>query len=279
LTQVREREAQGLDNRERLKVGKSVARILSENLLTLFNFLNLGLAIAVLAVGSFRNALFMGVVFTNAVIGTFQAIRAKKTVEKLKLVVALEARVIRDGKTCTIPVERVVLDDLMLFETGNQILADAVLKGGEVEADESLLTGESLPVKKKRPRLHGEQIVGEDAAVFRYFPFRRRILPAFRQIPDQAAVRFRFLRIPRNPGAERGRGNRIGQIFLLHQRLDALDFPSRQRQRARLDGIVDVRGWMGLSNFFTTGSPEFVPNSTVSKFSSIVLPETVSASP
>jgi len=147
--EVREREAQGLDNRERLKVGKSVARILSENLLTLFNFLNLGLAVCVLAVGSFRNALFMGVVFTNAVIGTFQAIRAKKTVEKLKLVVAPSARVLRDGKVETIPVERVVLDDLMLFETGNQILADAVIKGGEVEADESLLTGESLPVKKK----------------------------------------------------------------------------------------------------------------------------------
>ena len=149
IQQVREREAQGLDNRERLKVGKSVSRILSENLLTLFNFLNLGLAIAVLAVGSFRNALFMGVVFTNAVIGTYQAIRAKKTVEKLKLVVAPAARVIRDGKTETIPVERVVLDDLMLFETGNQILADAILRGGEVEADESLLTGESLPVKKR----------------------------------------------------------------------------------------------------------------------------------
>ena len=147
--EVREREAQGLDNRERLKVGKSVARILSENLLTLFNFLNLGLAIAVFAVGSFRNALFMGVVFTNAVIGTFQAVRAKKTVEKLKLVVAPSARVIRDGITETIPVERVVLDDLMLFETGNQILADAIIRGGEVEADESLLTGESLPVKKK----------------------------------------------------------------------------------------------------------------------------------
>ena len=147
--EVREREAQGLDNRERLKVGKSVARILSENLLTLFNFLNLGLAIAVFGVGSFRNALFMGVVFTNAVIGTFQAVRAKKTVEKLKLVVAPSARVIRDGKTETIPVERVVLDDLMLFETGNQILADAIIRGGEVEADESLLTGESLPVKKK----------------------------------------------------------------------------------------------------------------------------------
>jgi cation-transporting ATPase E len=106
----------------------------------LFNFLNLGLALCVLAVGSFRNALFMGVVFTNAVIGTFQAIRAKQTVEKLKLVVAPSARVIRDGKTETIPVERVVLDDLMLFETGNQILADAVPqgrrgRGGRVASD------------------------------------------------------------------------------------------------------------------------------------------------
>ena len=147
--QVAQREREGLDNCERMKVGKSVGRILRENLFTLFNFLNLGLAIAVLAVGSLRNALFMGVVFSNAVIGTFQAIRAKQTVEKLKLVVAPEARVIRDGKTQSIPVQRVVLDDLMLFETGNQILADAILRGGEVEVDESLLTGESLPVRKK----------------------------------------------------------------------------------------------------------------------------------
>lgn len=147
--QVQEREKAGLDNRERIVTGKSTGRILRENLLTLFNFLNLGLALAVVAVGSLRNALFMGVVFANAVIGTFQAIRAKKTVEKLKLVIAPEARVIRDGKALSIPVERVVLDDLLLFETGNQILADAVLRGGEVEVDESLLTGESLPVKKR----------------------------------------------------------------------------------------------------------------------------------
>ena len=151
--QVQERMREGLCNSENTKVGKSVPRILRENLLTLFNVLNLALAIAVLAVGSLRNALFMGVVFSNAVIGTFQEIRAKRTVEKLKLVVAPEARVLRDGRWMSIPLNQIVLDDLMLFETGNQIPVDASVRDGLVEMDESLLTGESLPVRKNPDEL------------------------------------------------------------------------------------------------------------------------------
>ena len=151
--QIRERVREGLVNHESARVGKTTGRILRENLLTLFNLLNLALAIAVVAVGSLRNALFMGVVFSNAIIGTFQEIRARRTVEKLKLVVAPEAKVLREGRWTSIPLSEIVLDDLILFETGNQVPVDAAVRDGFVEMDESLLTGESLPVKKNKEEL------------------------------------------------------------------------------------------------------------------------------
>jgi cation-transporting ATPase E len=151
--QVKEHVREGLGNHESARVGKTTGRILRENLLTLFNVLNLALAVAVLAVGSLRNALFMGVVFSNAIIGTFQEIRARRTVEKLKLVVAPEARVLREGRWANIPLSEIVLDDLILFETGNQVPVDASVRDGFVEMDESLLTGESLPVKKNKEEL------------------------------------------------------------------------------------------------------------------------------
>ncbi len=146
--EVQSRARAGLVNCEPEKPGKSVASILRENLLTLFNLLNLALAVAVISVGSFRNALFMGVVVSNAIIGTFQAIRAMRAVEKLKLVIAPEAKVIRNGHVTAIPLDHIVTDDLILFETGNQVPVDAALRDGYVEMDESLLTGESLPVRK-----------------------------------------------------------------------------------------------------------------------------------
>jgi cation-transporting ATPase E len=145
---VEARRRLGQDNSAREKTGKSVGRILRDNLLTLFNLLNLALAAAVVAVGSFRNALFMGVVASNAVIGTVQEIRARRAVEKLKLVIAPAARVIRDGRPGSIPVEQLVLDDLILLETGDQIPVDAQVREGVLEVDESLLTGESLPVRR-----------------------------------------------------------------------------------------------------------------------------------
>jgi cation-transporting ATPase E len=146
--QAQARLQAGLSNAQDVKPGKTVARILRENLLTLFNLLNLALAAAVLLVGSPRNALFMGVVFSNAFIGTFQALRAKRTLDRLKLVVAPTARALRDGRVERIAQEQVVLGDLLLFDTGDQIPVDAAVRDGAVEVDESLLTGESLPVKK-----------------------------------------------------------------------------------------------------------------------------------
>lgn len=128
---------------------KSVFQIVCENVFTLFNLINLILAIMVICVGSYRNALFMGVVICNTAIGIFQGIRAKRAIDKLSIISAPKARVIRDGKEKTVAVEDVVLDDIMILSSGMQICADAVVLEGECETDESLITGESDAVFKK----------------------------------------------------------------------------------------------------------------------------------
>lgn len=129
--------------------GKTTGQILRENLLTLFNLLNVALAAWVVSVGSYKNVLFMGVVVLNAFIGVFQALRAKKAVEKLRLISAPTALAVRDGNVQKIAVEEIVLGDVLEMKSGMQVCADCVLRNGEMEADESLITGESDPVGKK----------------------------------------------------------------------------------------------------------------------------------
>lgn len=128
---------------------KSKFRIVCENVFTLFNLINLVLAVMVIAVGSWRNALFMGVVICNTAIGIFQGIRAKRAIDKLSIISAPKARVIRDGKETAISVGEIVLDDIMILSAGMQICADAAVLDGECETDESLITGESDAVFKK----------------------------------------------------------------------------------------------------------------------------------
>lgn len=148
--QVQERHEQGLDNREVGVKTKSVKEIILGNIFTFFNIVNFILAILVLSTGSLKNCLFMGTVVANTVIGCFQEIRSKKTIDKLSLISAPKVNVIRDGNQQTITVSEVVKDDLILLGIGNQICADCILVSGEVEVDESLLTGESDPVNKRQ---------------------------------------------------------------------------------------------------------------------------------
>ena len=108
---------------------------------TFFNLLNFALALAVILVGSPRSALFMGVIFSNILIGSFQGIRAKRTIDKLSLISAPRATVLRAGEKSTVAVEDVVLDDVLLLSSGNQICADATVVDGECEVNESLITG------------------------------------------------------------------------------------------------------------------------------------------
>lgn len=128
---------------------KSVGQIVRENCLTLFNLINVLLAIAVALVGSYRNMLFMGVILCNTAIGIFQEIRSKRTIDKLSILSAPKARVIRDGKEKTIAVSDVVIDDILIIGSGSQVCADCVILKGSCETDESLVTGESDSIEKK----------------------------------------------------------------------------------------------------------------------------------
>lgn len=146
--QVKKRVDQGFLNYNTNVQTKSIKKIISDNVLTLFNFLNLFLALALLYVGSYKNMLFLGVVFSNVVIGIFQEINAKKTIDKLSIVSATKVNVIREKKQQRICVEEVVLDDIIQFEQGNQIISDCIIVSGECDVNESLITGESDSVHK-----------------------------------------------------------------------------------------------------------------------------------
>lgn len=147
--QVGKRIDEGLFNYTGNKSGKSYLSIFLSNIFTFFNMLTFAVAIALIIFQSgIEKLFFMLIVSCNIAIGIIQEIRSKKTVEKLKLVTAPTAEVIRDGKTQSVPVEEVVLDDIIHVELGKQICADSIVVKGEVELNEALLTGESVPVKK-----------------------------------------------------------------------------------------------------------------------------------
>ena len=139
----------GMSNRQTEDAGKSVARIVADNLFTLFNLLNFALAACLALVGSWKNMLFLGVVFSNTLIGTVQELRARAMLKKLRLLEAKTVRVIRDGKETKCAPESLVLGDLAIFRIGDQIPADALITFGSCAADESLLTGESDPIPHK----------------------------------------------------------------------------------------------------------------------------------
>ena len=145
-----ERRAEaGLSNRQTQEAGKSVPQIVAENLFTLFNLLNFALALCLALVGSWRNMLFMGVVFSNTLIGTVQSLRARRMLNRLRLLQQRPAHPLRDGTEQSVPPEALVLGDRIVLRAGDQIPADAVLCAGDCAADESLLTGEREPVAKK----------------------------------------------------------------------------------------------------------------------------------
>ena len=141
--QVKLRIEQGLTNKETSVPTKTIPRIIRDNIFTLFNFLNFGLALAIFAVGSYKNLLFMGIVFCNTLISTVQEIRSKLVIDKLSVITSTKAKVVRDGKIVTIDNDDIVLDDIILFKSGNQIVTDAIIMEGEVSVNESFITGET----------------------------------------------------------------------------------------------------------------------------------------
>ncbi len=147
--QVDKRQQQGLTNVNTVKTTKSYAAIILGNIFTFFNILCFAVVAALIAVGSWKNLTFSVIIIVNLLIGIIQEIKAKQTVEKITLVTAPNAEVMRHGEKIQIPVNHVVLDDLIFFNLGKQVCVDCIIKEGEVSVNESLLTGESETVKKK----------------------------------------------------------------------------------------------------------------------------------
>lgn len=147
--EVEKRKKEGKVNISSNLKTKSVKRIFYDNIVTLFNLINVVLFIALLLVGSYKNILFMGVVLTNIAIGVFQEIRSKRSVDKLSILSERKITVLRDGKECEISREDIVLDDVIVLSRGSQVPADCILVRGECKANESLLTGESDLIQKK----------------------------------------------------------------------------------------------------------------------------------
>lgn len=141
--QVQEYIRNGWENRPVETQSKSIGEIIKSNLLTYFNLVFAVLAVLLMIAGSFRSLTFLPVVVANLLIGVIQEIRAKRVLDQLSVLNAPKAFVIRDGKKEEIPAEELVLDDIVIFQAGNQICADAVVLEGSVSVNESLLTGES----------------------------------------------------------------------------------------------------------------------------------------
>ena len=148
--QVQEHRLHGWINRSVEPPSKTTKEIIHENVFTYFNLIFAILAVLLILVGSFRDLTFLPVIIANTLIGIVQEVRAKQVLDKLTMLNAPHATVVRDGKKSVIDAEDLVIDDIVIFKAGNQVCADAVVSAGEVQVNESLLTGESDEITKRR---------------------------------------------------------------------------------------------------------------------------------
>ncbi|MEF9876543.1 MAG: cation-translocating P-type ATPase [Gordonibacter sp.] len=147
--EVAERVARGDVNADVDVKTRTIKQIVLGNVCTLFNLINVILALFVLITGSYKNMLFMLVIVLNTVIGIVQEVRSKRTTDRLSIVAGSHAKVIRDGAQVEVPLNDVVRDDLMVLGRGDQVPADAEVVAGAADLNESLLTGESNLIKKQ----------------------------------------------------------------------------------------------------------------------------------
>ncbi|MBV9592478.1 MAG: HAD-IC family P-type ATPase [Actinobacteria bacterium] len=148
--EVADQVARGRTNATDTRTSRTVSEIVRANVLTPFNGLLVTLFVVILATGRWQNGLFGGVVIANSAIGIFQELRAKRTLDRLAVITAPHARVIRDGNVHDVVVADVVLDDLLVLRSGDQVPADGVVAVSDgLEIDESLLTGESHAITKQ----------------------------------------------------------------------------------------------------------------------------------
>ena len=147
--QVNERLQKGYVNVKSNKTTKSVQKIIFTNIFTFFNILMIGIAAWLISVGAIKDLFFMVIVTLNVVIGIVQEIRAKITIDKLSILSSPTCKVLRNGSMQEIGVEDIVIDDIVILESGKQISSDSIVVDGSIEVNESLLTGESDAIVKK----------------------------------------------------------------------------------------------------------------------------------
>lgn len=146
--EVKERIKNKQINYEVKATTKGFKQIVFKNVFNLFNFLNFLIMLLVIITGKYENMLFMGVVCFNSAIAIYQETKANKLLDKLKILNKPQATVIRNEKEEKIKSDEIVIDDILKLKEGDEILSDCILIEGEVDVNESILTGESLPIKK-----------------------------------------------------------------------------------------------------------------------------------
>lgn len=146
--QINNRYNNNLVNYDTNVRSKNIMQIIVSNIFTLFNFLNVGLALAIIWVESYKNLMFLGVVICNTIISIFQEIHSKIVVDKLSVIAETKVTAIRNGKKQFIKINDIVLDDILEYKIGNQIITDSKIVYGNCEVDESFITGESDPIYK-----------------------------------------------------------------------------------------------------------------------------------
>ena len=147
--QAEERRQLGYANTPVQSPGKSVGQIILSNVFTYFNLIFFLLAACVIAVKSWNNLMFMGVVLTNMVIGIVQELRSKRTLDRLNLLNAPRGIAVRDGRELTIDTADMVRDDIVILKSGDQVFADADVVEGTCQVNESLITGEADEIQKR----------------------------------------------------------------------------------------------------------------------------------
>lgn len=150
IEEVNERHSLGKNNIKKQANLKTNWQIVSSNLFTFFNMILLLLAILLLLIESYRNMWFIVIAIINTSIGIIQEFRARSTIKKLSLITENTITVIREGLFSDIDIEEVVIDDLVLYKSGKQIVSDAVLEYGELTVNEANITGESKMIIKKQ---------------------------------------------------------------------------------------------------------------------------------
>lgn len=148
--QVQKRIKDGLIHEDSVVTTKSIKDIFLSNTITLFNILNIILGLLIVLTGSYKNLLFLGVAFCNTIISLAQEIHAKYIIDKLSIISSTKVILIRNGKEEKYQIGEIVLDDIIKYSLGNQIVVDSIIKEGSMEVDESFITGESNTIIKNK---------------------------------------------------------------------------------------------------------------------------------